>query len=130
MKSTKIDTQLVKNYLLEKHKKKLALKEKERDEILLTLRELSQLWEKYELERVYLYGSMVELSFNKLSDIDIAVEPNLDFETLLRLYYEINRYFKREVEIRLISEIPFSEKIKKEGIILYERTHCYFKKRD
>jgi predicted nucleotidyltransferase len=128
MKSTKIDTQLVKNYLLEKHQKKIALKEKERDEILSTLRELSQLWEKYELERVYLYGSMVELSFNKHSDIDIAVEPDLDFENLLKLYTEINRYFKREVDIRLLSEIPFKEKIRKEGILIYERKHCSFKK--
>lgn len=130
MKRTKGYIDLAKNYLLEKHKKKIAIKEKERDEIISILSDLSQIWEKYEIERVYLYGSVAELSFNNYSDIDIAIEPNLDFEILLRLYCEINRYFKREVDIRLLSKLPFSEKIKREGIVLYEGTNCYFKKRD
>ncbi|ACI20645.1 nucleotidyltransferase family protein [Thermodesulfovibrio yellowstonii] len=127
MKGCKIDIQSVKNYLLEKNEKKLAIKTKERDEILSMIRRLSKLWEKYGVERVYLYGSMVEFSFNKYSDIDIAVEPDLDFENLLKLYSEINRYSKREVDIRLLSELPFREKIRKEGILVYERKHsCIF----
>lgn len=128
MKGCKIDIQSVKNYLLEKNERKLALKRKERDEILSMVRRLSKLWEKYGVERVYLYGSMVELSFNKYSDVDIAVEPDIDFEAILKLYSEINRYFKREVDIRLLSELPFREKIRKEGILIYERKHCSFKK--
>lgn len=128
MKGSQIDIQTVKDYLSEKHEKIKTLKIKERDEIISTFMKLSNLWGKYGVERVYLYGSVAELSFHKYSDIDIALEPFIDFETLLKLYSEINRYFKKEVDIRLLSELPFSEKIRKEGIILYERKNSSLKK--
>ncbi|WP_181405961.1 hypothetical protein [Thermodesulfovibrio sp. Kuro-1] len=45
MKGCKIDIQSVKNYLLEKNERKLALKRKEQYEILSMVRRLSKLWE-------------------------------------------------------------------------------------
>lgn len=116
-----LDIKQVKAYLLKKHEQKLIEKEKERTEIIAKLTGLTQIWQKYEIDRVYLHGSSTDLTFNKYSDIDIAIEPDIDFEALLKLYCEINRHFEREVDIRLLNEIPFKDKIKNRGILIYER---------
>lgn len=115
----------VKKYLFEKEKLESALKQKERKDIILKLRTLSMVWKKYKLEKVYLYGSFTDMNFHKYSDIDIAIEPEIDFEKQLRLYCEINRHIKREVDVRLLKELPFAAKVEKEGIIVYERENNY-----
>lgn len=117
----KSDIEKIKAYLLKKHEQKLIEKKKERTEIISKLSSLTHLWQKYGLDRVCLYGSFTDLTFNQYSDIDIAIEPDIDFEALLKLYCEINRHFKREVDIRTLNELPFKEKVKNEGIIIYER---------
>lgn len=115
----------VKDYLLQKEESQTSLKKKERESIILDLKSLATLWEKYNLNRVYLYGSFCDLTFAKHSDIDLAIEPEIDFEDQLRLYSDINRYIKRPVDVRLLKELPFSDKIQREGIILYERENSH-----
>ena len=120
-KMPKIIVNEVKDYLLRKEKEEALLKEQIRNQTISELKSLNHLWEKYKCDKVYLYGSFLDLTFDTHSDIDLAVEPELNFADQLKLYDEINKKIKREVEIRLLTELPFSEKIKREGIIIYER---------
>lgn len=79
---------------MEKEKLRVAEKKNEADEVISKLKDLKEIWHKYNINRVYLHGSFADLTFNKYSDIDIAIEAHIDFETLLKLYCEINRYFE------------------------------------
>ncbi len=124
----RVDTKRVKNYLLKKQKDIRVSREREKTKIILQLKSVKSIWEKYGLKRVYLYGSFTDMSFYDYSDIDVAVEPEISFEDLMHLYSEINRCVQREVDIRLLNELPFSQKIKKKGIVIYERKNNYTKK--
>ena len=66
----------IKSYLSEKEKKERLLKEQERDAIIVKLVGLESVWGKYKIKKIYLYGSFVELTFCKYSDIDLAVEKD------------------------------------------------------
>jgi predicted nucleotidyltransferase len=120
----------IKDYLSRREKSRACLKQEERDQIVSDLTSLTALWRKYKLDRVYLYGSLADadLTFHKGSDIDLAIEPEIGFEDQLRLYSEINRHFKREVEVRLLKELPFLEKVKREGVVVYERENSHIEK--
>lgn len=118
----------IRTYLLKKEEKIRTLKQKEQKEIIVKLRNLSRMWEKYGVDKVYLYGSIADLSFNRNSDIDLAIEPDIGFEALLKLYQEINRYFEREVDIRVLNTLPFIDKVKSGGILIYVRKDSNIKK--
>jgi len=118
----------IRAYLLKKEENIRALKQKEQKEIIVKLRNLSQIWVKYRIDTVHLYGSISDLSFNRNSDIDLAIEPDIGFESLLKLYSEINRYFKREVDIRVLNDLPFIDKVKSRGILIYGRKDSNIKK--
>lgn len=118
---SKINIKKAKTYLLAKEKLAASLKQKERNKILADLKSFTILWKKFKLNQVFLYGSYADMSFNKYSDIDIAVTPDISFEDQLKLYSEINNRIERDVEVRLLSELPFSEKILREGVLIYER---------
>ena len=111
----------VKSYLLEKEKKEIFQRQEERDVVILKLKALDFIWDNYRINKVYLYGSFADMTFNRYSDIDIAIEPEIPFGELLKLFSEINKHIEHEVDVRLLGELPFSEKIKREGIVLYER---------
>lgn len=85
------------------------------------LKDLVHLWGKYNLDKVYLYGSITGGRVHRESDIDIAVEGPIGYEQLLRLYGEVDRCFSREVDIRRLEEIPFREDIRKKGVVVYEK---------
>ncbi len=118
---TEIVINNVKDFLLKKEKHLLSLKQKEREEIISGLKALKRVWEKYNLKTVYVYGSFADMTFYKHSDIDIAVEPEIPFEYVLKLYSEVNRKTRREVDIRLLKELHFADKVKKTGVVIYER---------
>jgi predicted nucleotidyltransferase len=111
----------VKEFLTNKEKSETYLKQKDRDKIISDLKLLEKLWNQYNLDRVYLYGSFADMTFYKKSDIDLAIELEIGFEDQLKLYTEVNKHFKRDVEIRLLKELPFCDKIKREGILIYKR---------
>lgn len=123
-----IDISNVRNYLLRKEDEQRVRKQKERDSVILKLEELDFIFEKYGIERVYLYGAFADMTFHKYSDIDIAIEPEIPFEHLLQIYSEIDRYFNREIDLRLLREIPFSEKVRGKGVIVYERKNSHTQK--
>ncbi len=115
----------VKNFLLKKEQQESSLKQKEKREVILELEALKDIWTKYALERVYLYGSFADTTFNKYSDVDIAIEPEIPFEDLLKLYSEVNRKTEREVDVRALKELSFAERIKKTGVLIYERKNSH-----
>ncbi|MEW5936029.1 MAG: nucleotidyltransferase domain-containing protein [Bacillota bacterium] len=55
------------------------------------------------------------------SDIDLAVEGDMPFEDLRRLWCELDRWVEREVDVRLLAELPFAKKVCARGIVVYER---------
>jgi len=118
----------IRAYLLKREKSKASLRQEEKEQIVSDLKALTMLWRKYKLDRVYLYGSFADLTFHKASDIDLAIEPEIGFEDLLKLNSEVNKYFKREIEVRLLKELPFSEKVKREGVVVYERENSHIEK--
>lgn len=111
----------VRRYLLEKERQEVLLKQKERDVIIQRLKELDSLWTRYRISKVYLYGSFADMTFQEYSDIDVAIEPAIDYDTLLHLYSEVDKHLEREIDIRLLSELPFADKVREEGIVIYER---------
>ncbi len=125
-----VNTKNVRDYLLKKEKDTRISKKREKTKIISQLKSVKSIWEKYGIKRVYLYGSFIDMTFYNYSDIDVAVEPEISFEDLLHLYSEINNCIQREVDIRLLNELPFSQKIKKNGIIIYERKNNYTEKRN
>lgn len=125
-----VNTKSVRDYLLKKEKDTRISKKREKTKIISQLKSVKSIWEKYGIKRVYLYGSFIDMTFYNYSDIDVAVEPEISFEDLLHLYSEINNCIQREVDIRLLNELPFSQKIKKNGIIIYERKNNYTEKRN
>ena len=123
-----INIKNVRDFLLRKEKVERINRQKEKAQIVLKLKELNAIFERYEVERVYLYGAFANMTFHRYSDIDIAIEPNIPYKHLLEMYSQIDKHFKREVDLRLLSELPFSVKVKKKGVIVYERKNSHTKK--
>jgi predicted nucleotidyltransferase len=119
-----------KDFLLKKEQAETLFKLEVRKRIVSELKKLGSIWEKYGVEKAYLYGSMADMTFNRYSDIDIAVEPDISYENQLKLFSEINRHIKREVDIRVLKELPFAEKIIRTGFIVYERKNSHTEERD
>ncbi|HHT9126670.1 MAG TPA: nucleotidyltransferase family protein [Candidatus Brocadiia bacterium] len=118
----------VRSYLFNKEKRERLLREKERDEIISKLKSLEIIWRKYRIKKVYLYGSFVDTTFHKYSDIDIAIEPKIAFEDLLHLFSEINKQIERETDVRVLDELPFAREVKNKGILIYERKNSHTQK--
>ena len=111
----------IKSYLSEKEKKERLLKEQERDAIIVKLVGLKSVWKKYKIKKIYLYGSLVDLTFCKYSDVDLAVESEMEYDVFLKLSSEVDRGFGREVDLRLINELPFAQQVREKGLLIYER---------
>ncbi len=75
----RVDTKRIKNYLLKKEKDTRVSKKREKTQIILQLKSVKSLWEKYGIKRVYLYGSFADMTFYDYSDVDVAVEPEIPF---------------------------------------------------
>ena len=118
---SKINIKKAKTYLLAKEKLAASLQQKERNRILSDLKSFTLLWKQFKLDKVLLYGSYADMTFNNYSNIDIAITPDIRYEDQLKLYAEINNRIEQEVEIKLLSELSFSEKILREGVLVYER---------
>ena len=98
-----------------------ALRRETRDKTVARLKTLEPVWGKYAVSQVYLYGSYADAGFDALSDINIAVEPDIAYEQLTALYADVDKQFRQTIDLRLLSEIPFAHKIKQQGILIYDR---------
>jgi predicted nucleotidyltransferase len=119
-----MDISKVKRSLLEKERKTKLIKQAEKDRIIEKLKSIRSIWKKFGIEKVYLYGSCADMTLCRYSDIDIAVEPAIPFESLLSLFSEIDRQTTRRIDVRNLSELPFSQKVKREGVLVYDRKNC------
>jgi len=116
-----IDLKKVKAFLLGKEKR---LRQKHRSEINGTvkkLRRLVPLWEQYDIKKVYLYGSFAGGSIHSGSDIDIALDGDIDYTGLLALFREVDRHFSRDIDLRFLKELPFKEAVIEKGVVVYEK---------
>lgn len=85
------------------------------------LEESEFIWQKYGIDRVFLYGSLLESDFGPDSDIDLAIEPEIDYSEQLRLFIEVDLLFAEPVDLRPLGKLPFADKIIQTGIVIYER---------
>lgn len=120
METAAIDIEKVKRFLKEKENR---AGKKQRDElarIIKKLENLSGVWQRYKIKRVYLYGSVTSGRIHDQSDVDIAVEGDLDYRGLLHLFAEVDKHMDREIDVRILDELPFKETIRKKGVVVYE----------
>lgn len=120
MENKVIDIEKVRRYLKEKDNRDQRKREKELKNIIKTLKNLSDIWKKYRVKKVYLYGSTAEGLLYQDSDIDIAVQGQVSFQDLLHLFSEIDRHFARDIDVRSLEELPFKEKVLETGVLVYE----------
>ena len=78
--------------------------------------------EKYQIRKVYLFGSLAEGLFLKGSDIDLAVE-GMDFEDYLKALAEYREIKGTHVDLLYLDfcKPTLKETILKEGKLLYEK---------
>ena len=124
----KISIEKAKKHLQAKVEREKAAKQKEFESIVLACEKLQGIWEKYNVQKVFLYGSVIDGSFTETSDIDIAIDVRIDYDAFLKLYSEVDICFHRDIDIRLLEELPFSKGIREKGVIVYERKNHHIKK--
>jgi len=120
-RAVEIDIGKVKAFLQKKEIQYRQSCEDEYKRTLQILKDLVDVWKQYKIKKVYLYGSMKTGRLHDESDIDIAVEGNINYQDLLRLFCEIDRHFTREVDLRSLEELPFKDAVKKNGVVIYEQ---------
>ncbi|MBR4060117.1 MAG: nucleotidyltransferase domain-containing protein [Lachnospiraceae bacterium] len=85
---------------------------------------VSPIAEKYQISRVYLFGSFARGDYDEQSDIDIRIEKgNLKgMFALCGFYTEVSEALERKVDILTTGSLSeeFLESIKKDEILLYK----------
>lgn len=120
METPTIDIDKVKRFLKEKENRARKKAQDELNQIINDLKCLTNIWEKYKIKRVYLYGSVTAGRIHHQSDIDIAVEGDLGYRELLHLFGEVDKHVTREIDLRNLDELPFKDTIRKQGVVVYE----------
>ncbi len=120
METPAIDIEKVKRFLEEKENRARKKQQDERDRIIKNLEDLTHVWQKYKLKKVYLYGSVTAGRLHRQSDIDIAVEGDLGYRELLHLFAEVDKHIDREIDVRILDELPFKETVREKGVVVYE----------
>ena len=87
-------------------------------------RVVSPVAEKYQIARVYLFGSFARGDYHGLSDIDLRIEKGKlkGLFALCGFYTELSEALERKVEVHTTGSLTqeFLERIKKDEILLYE----------
>ena len=120
METAAIDIEKVKRFLEEKENRAQKKQRDALNRIIKNLKNLVDVWQKYKIKRVYLYGSVTSGRIHDQSDIDIAVEGDLDYRGLLHLFAEVDKHMDREIDVRNLEELPFKETVRKNGVLVYE----------
>lgn len=121
METAVIDIDKARSFLREKENRAREKQQDELKQIIETLKNLADIWQKYKIKKVYLYGSVTEGRIHSQSDIDIAVEGDLEYRQLLHLFTEVDKHVAREIDLRNMNEIPFKDSIKEKGVVIYEK---------
>lgn len=98
----------------------MAAKKYTIDELKIIIKPIA---EKYEVSRVYLFGSFARGDFNENSDIDIRIDKGKmrGMFALCGFYTEISDALERKVDVLTTGSLSedFLEDIKKDEVILY-----------
>ncbi|MEB2777551.1 nucleotidyltransferase domain-containing protein [Algoriphagus sp. D3-2-R+10] len=86
-----------------------------------------QLCEKYELEKLYVFGSVVENKFNDESDFDFLIQfKNIPFDTYTDHYFSLHEDLQnllgREIDLLTDNSLTnkfFKDKVYKSRLLLY-----------
>lgn len=94
----------------------------ERRQIIARLsRAVAEVAPRFSVDRIYLYGSVLTGRWHADSDVDLAVEGDLSFTDLLGLWAELDSRLERGVDVRDLARLPFAERVRAEGVVVYER---------
>lgn len=121
METAGIDIDKARDFLREKENRARKRQSDEFEKIVGTLKNLEDIWQKYKINKVYLYGSVTRGRIHDQSDVDIAVEGDLEYQQLLHLFAEVDKHLDREIDLRNLDEIPFKDSIIQKGVVIYEK---------
>jgi len=117
----KMNIQNVKKFLVEKEERRRREREKTCNAVISMLKNEAGTFKKYNVHRAYLYGSIRNGNIHADSDVDIAVEGDMDFSDILKMHTDLSKTLDRTVDVRQLEELPFSAKVKEKGLVIYER---------
>lgn len=110
------------SFLWEREEKRRRERERRRQEIMQEVKKaVEAVAPSFAVEKVYLYGSLLNSRWRPDSDVDLAVEGVLSYSDLLSFWAELDVRVDQDVDLRELTRLPFKEKVKREGILLYER---------
>lgn len=122
MGATPEEVARARRFLLEREEKRQKARELARQRVLVQLKEmLEEVAPRFPVEKVYLYGSLLTGRWRPDSDLDLAVEGDLSYGDLLTFWAELDRRMEQDIDLREISKLPFAEKIRAMGLVIYER---------
>jgi uncharacterized protein len=116
-----MNIQNAKKFLVEKEERRRRVKEKTCNAVISMLKNEAGIFKKYNVHRAYLYGSIRNGNIHADSDVDIAVEGDMDFSDILKMHTDLSKTLDRTVDVRQLDELPFSAKVKEKGLVIYER---------
>ncbi|ACX51652.1 DNA polymerase beta domain protein region [Ammonifex degensii KC4] len=117
-----MDIVQVRRFLLEREKRRRQVREQACRQLIVQLKQiLEEVLPSFPVERAYLYGSVLTGRWHPESDLDLAVEGRLSAEEFFRLWAELDRRLEPEVDLRELEKLPFREKVRREGMVVYER---------
>ncbi|MFO7969269.1 MAG: helix-turn-helix domain-containing protein [Bacillota bacterium] len=79
---------------------------------------------KYDIDVIILFGSYAKGKPDPLSDIDLAIDGDINGLTFFGLLEEINQLFVKDIELIHMKEVEENSNLMKDirkGIVLYER---------
>lgn len=87
---------------------------------------VSKIAEKYDIQRIYLFGSYIQGQASEESDVDLYMESNLYGLEYFEFVEELRTALKKKVEVlsnkTVEKQSRIEEEITKTGVLIYERS--------
>ncbi len=80
---------------------------------------------RYEISKIILFGSYANGKADPLSDLDLAIDGNINGLTFFGLLEEINQLFVKDIDLIHMKEVEENSDLMKDitkGVVLYEHT--------
>ncbi|WP_338762425.1 nucleotidyltransferase domain-containing protein [Bernardetia sp. ABR2-2B] len=95
------------------------------------LKNLHSIWKKYELKKVYLFGSYARNEQKPSSDIDFLIEHAVDFSLFDLIKLQLDLEKELNIDVDLISNNSVSEFLKdsinRDKILIYSQNEVFTK---
>lgn len=89
------------------------------------LQNLHQIWKKYNLQKVYLFGSYARNEQKPSSDIDFLIEHKIDFSLFDLIHLQLDLEKELKINVDLISNNSVSkflkDSINRDKILIYSQ---------